>query len=90
VPAHLSSTLASIGPALPYGLAAKLARPDRPISPLDMGSAWSAALSADLLAEKIAPMFAGLSAEEGAAARRAERNLRRERERGYAGPPADT
>ncbi|MFI5844371.1 thiamine pyrophosphate-requiring protein [Catenuloplanes sp. NPDC051500] len=31
VPAHLSSTLASMGSALPYGLAAKLARPDRPL-----------------------------------------------------------
>ncbi|MVA77088.1 thiamine pyrophosphate-requiring protein [Auraticoccus sp. F435] len=31
VPAHLSSTLASMGSALPYGLAAKLARPERPV-----------------------------------------------------------
>jgi pyruvate dehydrogenase (quinone) len=31
VPAHLSSTLASMGSALPYGLAAKLARPHRPL-----------------------------------------------------------
>ncbi|MGN9908435.1 thiamine pyrophosphate-requiring protein [Phytohabitans sp. LJ34] len=31
VPAHLSSTLASMGSALPYGLAAKLAYPDRPV-----------------------------------------------------------
>ena len=31
VPAHLSSTLASMGSALPYGLAAKLARPARPV-----------------------------------------------------------
>ena len=31
VPAHLSSTLASMGSALPYGLAAKLAAPDRPL-----------------------------------------------------------
>ncbi|MEU4216402.1 thiamine pyrophosphate-requiring protein [Actinoplanes sp. NPDC026623] len=31
VPAHLSSTLASMGSALPYGLAAKLASPDRPV-----------------------------------------------------------
>lgn len=28
VPAHLSSTLASMGSALPYGIAAKLAAPD--------------------------------------------------------------
>ncbi|MDG4786054.1 thiamine pyrophosphate-requiring protein [Micromonospora sp. WMMD1102] len=31
VPAHLSSTLASMGSALPYGVAAKLAAPDRPV-----------------------------------------------------------
>ncbi|MDQ1653439.1 MAG: hypothetical protein QOI35_2639 [Cryptosporangiaceae bacterium] len=31
VPAHLSSTLASMGCALPYGLAAKLAHDDRPV-----------------------------------------------------------
>ena len=31
VPAHLSSTLASMGSALPYGLAAKLEHPDRPV-----------------------------------------------------------
>lgn len=31
VPAHLSSTLASMGCALPYGLAAKLLHPDRPV-----------------------------------------------------------
>jgi pyruvate dehydrogenase (quinone) len=31
VPAHLSSTLACMGSAMPYGLAAKLARPDRPV-----------------------------------------------------------
>ncbi|WP_166390164.1 thiamine pyrophosphate-requiring protein [Nocardioides ochotonae] len=31
VPAHLSSTLASMGSGLPYGLAAKLAAPDRPL-----------------------------------------------------------
>jgi pyruvate dehydrogenase (quinone) len=31
VPAHLSSTLASMGSALPYGIAAKLAYPDRPL-----------------------------------------------------------
>lgn len=31
VPAHLSSTLASMGCAVPYGIAAKLARPDRPL-----------------------------------------------------------
>ncbi|MEV4619085.1 thiamine pyrophosphate-requiring protein [Asanoa sp. NPDC049573] len=192
VPAHLSSTLASMGSALPYGLAAKLAHPDRPVvalvgdgamqmnglaelitvaarwtqwpdprfvvcvldnrdlaevtweqretegeprfpesqdlptvsydrwaellglrgvrvsSPRDLGAAWSTALSADrptvvhavvdpavpLLppgqpSDKIAPMFAGLSAEQGAVARRAEANLRRERaDEGYGGPSA--
>jgi hypothetical protein len=31
VPAHLSSTLASMGSALPYGLAAKFAAPQRPV-----------------------------------------------------------
>ncbi|WP_370615650.1 thiamine pyrophosphate-requiring protein [Mumia sp. Pv 4-285] len=31
VPAHLSSTLASMGSGLPYGIAAKLDRPDRPV-----------------------------------------------------------
>jgi pyruvate dehydrogenase (quinone) len=31
VPAHLSSTLASMGCSLPYGTAAKLAHPDRPL-----------------------------------------------------------
>jgi len=39
--------------------------------------------------DKIAPMFAGLSAEEGAEARRAEGHLRRERaDEGYDDPPA--
>ena len=31
VPAHLSGTLASMGCSIPYGIAAKLARPDRPL-----------------------------------------------------------
>ncbi len=31
VPAHLSSTLASMGSAMPYGIAAKLAAPQRPV-----------------------------------------------------------
>ncbi|MBO0901155.1 thiamine pyrophosphate-requiring protein [Cellulomonas sp. zg-ZUI222] len=31
VPAHLSSTLASMGSALPYGIAAKLLHPERPV-----------------------------------------------------------
>jgi pyruvate dehydrogenase (quinone) len=182
VPAHLSSTLASMGCGLPYGLAAKLSAPDRPVlvltgdgamqmsglaelvtvaarwpewadprfvicvlnnrdlaevsweqresegeprfttsqqlpdvpyagyaellglrgvrvtSPGDMAAAWETALSADrptvidavvdpavpLLPpgqpyEKIKPMYAGLAAEKGELARRAEAYLRRER-----------
>lgn len=31
VPAHLSSTLATMGSSVPYGIAAKLSRPDRPV-----------------------------------------------------------
>ena len=31
VPAHLSSTLATMGSSIPYGIAAKLAHPDRPV-----------------------------------------------------------
>lgn len=31
VPAHLSSTLATMGSSVPYGIAAKLAHPDRPV-----------------------------------------------------------
>jgi pyruvate dehydrogenase (quinone) len=182
VPAHLSSTLASMGSALPYGLAAKLAHPDRPLvalagdgamqmnglaelvtvaarwrdwsdprfvvcvlnnrdlaevsweqremegeprfvtsqqlpdvpyarwaellglrgiragTPQEVEAAWDEALHADrpvvidavtdpavpLLPplqsrEKVRPMYAGLAAEEGGLARRAERYLRRER-----------
>jgi pyruvate dehydrogenase (quinone) len=182
VPAHLCSTLASMGSALPYGLAAKLAAPGRPVIALagdgamqmsglaelitvaarwrdwadprfvvcvlnngdlaevsweqretegeprfvtsqqlpdvpyarwaellglrgirvtsaeDVDKAWDDALSADrpvvveavtdpaipLLpplraAETIEPMYAGLAAESGALARRAEAHLRRER-----------
>jgi pyruvate dehydrogenase (quinone) len=182
VPAHLSSTLASMGCGLPYGIAAKLAAPDRPVvtltgdgamqmtglaelvtvaarwrdwadprfvvcvldnqdlaevsweqremegeprfvtsqrlpevpyakyaellglqglrvtDPQDMPAAWEAALSADrpvvidavvdpaipLLPpaqpfDKVQGMYAGLAAEEGELARRAEAHLRRER-----------
>jgi pyruvate dehydrogenase (quinone) len=190
VPAHLSSTLASMGSALPYGLAAKLARPDRPLvalagdgamqmnglaelitvaarwrdwadprfvvcvlnnrdlaevsweqretegeprfttsqqlpdvpyarwadllglrgiqvsQPGDMAAAWDAALAADrpvvidavvdpaipLLPpkqpfDKVRSMYAGLAAEKGEAARRAEAHLRRERaDEGYDDP----
>jgi pyruvate dehydrogenase (quinone) len=188
VPAHLSSTLASMGCGIPYGLSAKLAAPDRPVlvltgdgamqmtglaelvtvaarwrdwrdprfvvcvlnnrdlgevsweqretegqprfaasqqlpdvpyagyaellglrgirvtDPGEMSGAWRAALDADrpVLIEavvdpampllppaqpfdKIAPMYAGLAAESGALARRAEAHLRRERaDEGYA------
>jgi pyruvate dehydrogenase (quinone) len=31
VPAHLSSTFASVGSGLPYGIAAKLSAPERPV-----------------------------------------------------------
>ncbi|MCW6008298.1 thiamine pyrophosphate-requiring protein, partial [Micromonospora sp. CPCC 205371] len=190
VPAHLSSTLASMGSALPYGLAAKLAAPDRPLialagdgamqmsglaelitvaarwrdwadprfvvcvldngdlaevsweqretegeprfdtsqrlpwvpyadwaeslglrgirvtSPAEVEPAWDTALAADrpvlidavvdpavpLLPplqeyEKIKPMYAGLAAERGALARRAEEHLRSERaDEGYDDP----
>jgi pyruvate dehydrogenase (quinone) len=190
VPAHLSSTLASMGSALPYGLAAKLAHPGRPVvalagdgamqmnglaelitvaarwrdwadprfvvcvlnnqdlaevsweqretegeprfvesqrlpdvpyarwaellglhgvrvtSPEEVGPAWDRALSADrpvlidamvdpaipLLPpgqpyDKVQAMYAGLAAEEGELARRAEAHLRRERsDEGYDDP----
>jgi pyruvate dehydrogenase (quinone) len=39
VPAHVSSYLASMGCALPYGLAAKLDSPDRPVVALSAGGA---------------------------------------------------
>ncbi|UQU61924.1 thiamine pyrophosphate-requiring protein [Couchioplanes caeruleus] len=190
VPAHLSSTLASMGCGLPYGLAAKLAAPGRPqivltgdgamqmtglaelvtvaarwrdwadprfvvcvlnnqdlaevsweqremegeprfatsqrlpdvpyaryaellglrglrvTSPEELDAAWDAALAADrpvvidavvdpavpLLppgqpAEKVQGMYAGLAAEDGPLARRAEAHLRRERaDEGYDDP----
>lgn len=40
VPAHLSSTLASMGSALPYGLAAKVDRPDLPVVALSGDGAF--------------------------------------------------
>ena len=190
VPAHLSSTLASMGCGLPYGLAAKLAAPDRPVvvltgdgamqmtglaelvtvadrwrdwadprfvicvldngdlaevsweqretegeprfatsqrvpgvpyagyaellglrglrvtSPAELAAAWDTALAADrpvvidavvdpavpLLPpgrpfEQVEAMYAGLAAESGATARRAEAHLRRERaDEGYDDP----
>ncbi len=192
VPAHLSSTLASMGCGIPYGIAAKLAAPDRPVvvltgdgamqmtglaelvtvaarwrdwadprfvicvlnnrdlaevsweqresegeprfaasqrlpevpyagyadllglrgvrvtSPSEMAAAWESALAADrptvidavvdpavpLLPpgrpfEEIEQMYAGLAAEEGDLARRAEKYLRRERaDEGFDDPPS--
>ena len=48
VPAHLSSTLASMGSALPYGIAAKLASPDRPVVAL-AGTRHAGRVGASLL-----------------------------------------
>jgi pyruvate dehydrogenase (quinone) len=49
VPAHLSSTLASMGCAIPYGLAAKLARPDRPLVALSGDGAMQMLGNAELV-----------------------------------------
>jgi pyruvate dehydrogenase (quinone) len=49
VPAHLSSTLASMGSALPYGLAAKLHRPDRPVFALAGDGAFQMSGLAELI-----------------------------------------
>ncbi|MDN3480533.1 thiamine pyrophosphate-requiring protein [Arthrobacter sp. APC 3897] len=49
VPAHLSSTLASMGCAVPYGLAAKLARPDRPLIALSGDGAMQMAGITELI-----------------------------------------
>jgi pyruvate dehydrogenase (quinone) len=49
VPAHLSSTLASMGCALPYGLAAKLADPSRPVVALAGDGAFQMLGLAELL-----------------------------------------
>ncbi|MFJ5697297.1 thiamine pyrophosphate-requiring protein [Arthrobacter sp. NPDC093139] len=49
VPAHLSGTLASMGCALPYGIAAKLARPDQPVVALAGDGAMQMAGVAELV-----------------------------------------
>ncbi|GAA1029487.1 thiamine pyrophosphate-requiring protein [Virgisporangium ochraceum] len=49
VPAHLCSTLASMGCALPYGLAAKLHAPDRPVVALAGDGAMQMAGLAELV-----------------------------------------
>jgi pyruvate dehydrogenase (quinone) len=49
VPAHLSSTLASMGCAVPYGLAAKLAAPDRPVVALSGDGAMQMLGNAELV-----------------------------------------
>jgi pyruvate dehydrogenase (quinone) len=49
VPAHLSSTLASMGCSIPYGVAAKLAHPDRPLVALAGDGAMQMAGVAELI-----------------------------------------
>lgn len=49
VPAHLSGTLASMGCSVPYGIAAKLARPDRPLVALAGDGAMQMAGIAELV-----------------------------------------
>lgn len=49
VPAHLSGTLASMGCSLPYGIAAKLAHPDRPVVALAGDGAMQMAGIAELV-----------------------------------------
>ncbi|GAB3344682.1 thiamine pyrophosphate-requiring protein [Modestobacter lapidis] len=49
VPAHLSSTLASMGCSVPYGLAAKLASPDRPVVVLSGDGAMQMLGNAELV-----------------------------------------
>src|SRR5919107_1611642 len=49
VPAHLSGTLASMGCSIPYGIAAKLARPDRPVVALSGDGAMQMAGIAELV-----------------------------------------
>jgi pyruvate dehydrogenase (quinone) len=48
VPAHLSGTLASMGCSIPYGIAAKLAHPDRPLVALAGDGAMQMAGVAEL------------------------------------------
>lgn len=49
VPVHLSGTLASMGCSIPYGIAAKLARPDRPLVALAGDGAMQMAGVAELV-----------------------------------------
>jgi pyruvate dehydrogenase (quinone) len=49
VPAHLSGTLASMGCSIPYGIAAKLARPERPVVALSGDGAMQMAGIAELV-----------------------------------------
>lgn len=49
VPAHLSGTLASMGCSIPYGIAAKLARPDQPVVALAGDGAMQMAGVAELV-----------------------------------------
>ncbi|NUP60059.1 MAG: thiamine pyrophosphate-requiring protein [Pseudarthrobacter sp.] len=49
VPVHLSGTLASMGCAIPYGLAAKLARPERPLVALAGDGAMQMSGAAELV-----------------------------------------
>ncbi len=49
VPAHLSGTLASMGCSIPYGIAAKLARPDRPLVALSGDGAMQMSGIAELV-----------------------------------------
>lgn len=49
VPAHLSSTLACMGSAMPYGIAAKLEAPDRPVVALAGDGAFQMSGMAELL-----------------------------------------
>jgi pyruvate dehydrogenase (quinone) len=49
VPAHLSGTLASMGCSIPYGIAAKLAHPDRPLLALAGDGAMQMAGVAELV-----------------------------------------
>lgn len=49
VPAHLSSTLASMGCSVPYGIAAKLAAPDRPVVALSGDGAMQMAGLTELI-----------------------------------------
>ncbi|MBF4994283.1 thiamine pyrophosphate-requiring protein [Arthrobacter gandavensis] len=59
VPAHLSSTLASMGCAIPYGLAAKLAAPDRPVVALSGdGAMQMAGLSELITVSRLWPRWA--------------------------------